>query len=436
MTLAARLIILVAGALLLSLLTGGVLVLVGASQWVRAEVDTAAHVARELVDQRLAEAAEESESPERLTELLHSLETGNHVRAVYQPGDTEPGAAEPPPAPTLLSRLLGVHATVEVIPAALPGEVPGRIILSIDPEREVAQVGQVIEIGLAALIVFSMTTLVLVAIGLTRSLRPLGALGDALSRVGTGDYSARIEAAGPIEIARLGGQFNHMADQLREMQGRTRALNAQLLAVQDRERREIARDLHDDLGPCLLAANLDVSALIRLNRSDRRDAIEECAAGLATVIQRMQDLVRRLITRLHLDPAEGFDLAAELDDLVEFWRERCPGIAFEVARRDSWPLFAAAPGVTLMRVAQEALTNAVRHSGAGRITLGCARCGDDLVLEIADDGIGMGEGIEEGIGLTGMRDRIEATGGVLDIISAPGRGTIIRARVPAGENRS
>jgi two-component system sensor histidine kinase UhpB len=433
MTLAARLIILVAGALLLSLLAGGALILVAASRWVQAEIDTTARVARELVDERLAEAAEEAESPERLTELLRSLETGYHVQAVYRSQAAAPAAAGTVTV-SPLSRLLGVHRVVQEIPVVLEGSPAGSITLTLDPERDVAQVWRAFELGLAAIALFSTTTLILVALGLTRSLRPLGKLAQALSRVGTGDYSPRIEPGGPREIAFLGQRFNRMTGQLQQMQARTRALNAQILAVQERERRDIARDLHDDLGPCLLAASLDVSALIRLNRSDRRAAVEECAAGLAAVLGRMQDLVRHMIDRLHLDPAEEFDLAAALDKLVGFWRERCPDIMWQVALGEGWRSLPPAAAVTLLRVAQEALTNAIRHSGAGRVTLsGDADDGGGFVMEIADDGKGMADGTREGIGLPGMRDRVEAIGGIFAVGSAPGRGTTITVRLPGAE---
>jgi two-component system sensor histidine kinase UhpB len=429
MTLAARLIILVAGALLLSLLAGGLLILVGAARWVQAEVDTTAAVAHELIDQRLAEAAEETESRERLDELLQSLETGYHIRAVYLPLDQ---AAESSPVPvpsSALSRMLGVHPTVQEYPVAVSGLPPGRILLTIDPEPEVRRVWRAIEISLAAIGLFSATTLGLVAIGLSRTLRPLGALAGALTRVGAGDYSPRIEAGGPRELALLGRQFNLMADQLHHMRARTRALNAQMLAVRERERREIARDLHDELGPCLLAANLDVSALTRLSRAGDRPAVEECADGLAALLVRMQDLVRGIIERLHLGPADSVDLAAAVDELIAFWQERCPEIEWHTDIRVAGDALPPATATALVCVAREALTNAVRHGGARRIAICCTEEGPDLVLTVADDGVGLGSDAREGIGIVGMRSRVAALGGRLAIGGAPGEGTTIAVRL-------
>jgi two-component system sensor histidine kinase UhpB len=221
-----------------------------------------------------------------------------------------------------------------------------------------------------------------------------------------------------------------MADQLQSMQTRTRALTAQLLAVQERERRDIARDLHDDLGPCLLAANLDVLALIRLNQTQAREAVEECAGSLRGVLNRMQGQVRRMIGRLHLESGEAFDLGAVTADLVGFWRERCPEITWHVAPWDHWPELSPAQAVPLHRILQEAVSNAVRHSGARNVYIDCAQEVEATVVRVRDDGVGIAEQTGAGFGISGMRERIEALGGTLTIVTGPGQGTTIAARLP------
>src|SRR5262249_9395612 len=158
------------------------------------------------------------------------------------------------------------------------------------------------------------------------------------------------------EIALLGRHFDQMAEQLQTMQKHTRELTAQLLAVQDRERRDIARDLHDELGPCLLAANLDVAALIRLNQCRQHGAVGACALSPGGVVEPMQGLVGRMMGRLHLESAEPFDLGSAAADLAGFWRERCPEIAWTVAPWDSWPELSAEQAVPLHRILQEAVS--------------------------------------------------------------------------------
>jgi two-component system sensor histidine kinase UhpB len=434
MTLKTRLIALVAGALLISLAAGGALITLAASQWVRAEIGADAQMARRLVEARVAEEAEETESPDRIVDLMRSLEASHHLRAQFLPDDApaQPRDDDFPvrdSAPGWLGPLLGVRPSVQAIPVAQDGGRRGRIVITTDPSAEIAKVWRLIRIAFLAIILFSVSTLALVAAGLTRSLRPLGQLASGLTRIGGGDYSARLGAGGPAEIALLGRHFDLMAEQLQQMQRRTRALTAQLVAVQERERRDIARDLHDELGPCLLAANLDVAALIRLNQGQRREAVEDCARGLAGALDRMQGVVRRMIGRLHLESAEPFDLGAAVTDLVGFWRDRCPEIRWEVAPWDRWPDASPTEAVPLFRIVQEAVSNAVRHSGARTVVIGCERLGDDVIVSVRDDGSGIGPDAGTGLGLPGMRHRIEALGGSLAIDSAAGRGTGIAARL-------
>ncbi len=442
MTLRTQLVALVAGALSISLAAGVILIAVVASHWVKGEIDADAKMARQLVQDRLAEETEEAESPDRIVELMESLEARHHLHARYiENGQTLGSTAAPPAdddedvgvqvqAPAWLVALMGVKPSVQEIPVVTKGENTGRIVIATDPSAEISRVWQLIRVGLLAILVVSALTLALVAAGLTRALRPLGNLAAALSRIGGGDYSARIGAAGPTEIAMLGRHFDATAEQLQTMQKHARDLTAQLLAVQDRERRDIARDLHDELGPCLLAANLDVSALIRLNQGGRQDAVEDCAKGLGGVLDRMQGLVRRMIGRLHLESAEPFDLGTAAADLAGFWRERCPEIAFDVAPWDHWPELSAEQAVPLHRILQEAVSNAVRHSGARHIGIDCVRDAEAVTVRVRDDGSGIGERAGTGFGLAGMRDRIEALGGTLDIATAAGQGTVIAARLP------
>lgn len=443
MTLKTQLVALVAGALLISLVAGGMLIAVVASHWVKSEIEADAKMARQLVVARIAEEAEEAESSDRIVELMESLEARHHLHARY----LQNGAEAAPPAeddersgasnaPSWLFSLLGVRPSIQEIPVSLKGQSAGKIVIETDPSAEISKVWQLIRFGLLAIVAMSVLTLALVTAGLTRSLRPLGELAGALSRIGDGDYAARIGTAGPTEIALLGRHFDQMAEQLQAMQAHTRTLTAQLLAVQDRERRDIARDLHDELGPCLLAANLDVSALIRLNQGERRDAVEECAQGLARVLDQMQGLVRRMISRLHLESAEPFDLGAAAADLAGFWRERCPEITWHVTPWDKWPELPAEQAVPLHRIVQEAVSNAVRHSGARHVSIDCSPEPNAVVVQVRDDGSGIGDHAHTGFGLSGMRDRIEALGGSLDIASAPGQGTAIAARLPLAQRPS
>ncbi len=430
MSLKLRLVALVAGALLISLCAGATLIVASALRWVQAEIAVEAEVARQLVEARVAENRDEGEPAERIFDLMRSLEAEHQIHARYIPLTESPA----PPGnttglmPTVLA-WLGVHQTVQEVPVEISGLPGGRVVITTDPAGAIPKVVGAIEVGLVGIFSFAGLTLALVAAGLNRSLRPLGTLASALSQIESGDYKARVGASGPSEIAQLGRHFDAMAARLQEMQTRARALTSQLLSAQERERRELARDLHDELGPCLLAASLDVSALKRLNRSDRRDAVEDCAHGLGALLESMQNLVRRMIARSHVESTEAFDLGSAVQDLATFWQERCPDLSWRIDPPEAWRRVPAALSRPLYRVVQEALSNAVRHSGCTTITVSCRRNGSGVIAEVIDDGSGIMEDAAPGHGIKGMRERLEAIGGALAVASAPGAGTAIRALI-------
>src|ERR1700733_1210709 len=146
MTLKTRLVALVAGALLISLVVGGVLIAAAASHWVQTEIDADAQLARQLVEARVAEEAEEAESPDRIVELMESLEARHHLHAKYLVNGAEPTpTAESDDfsiqgtAPAWLAPLLGVQPSVQEIPVSRNGQSTGKIVLTTDPSTEISR---------------------------------------------------------------------------------------------------------------------------------------------------------------------------------------------------------------------------------------------------------------------------------------------------------
>ena len=197
--------------------------------------------------------------------------------------------------------------------------------------------------------------------------------------------------------------------------------------TEDRER--IARDLHDSIIQDLFAVGLglqssrdrvDTEPEVVTERID--DAVERLDATIRSLRSYIFDLraqvlapsLRRDITTLAQELAEPHDVAVEV--LVECAADRVPG-------PNDGHVYA---------VAKEALSNALRHSGAARVVV-TVRCeGDEISVEVEDDGSGFDRSATgEGMGLTNMAERIAGVGGELTVDSAPGAGTTIRASIPA-----
>jgi two-component system sensor histidine kinase UhpB len=263
-------------------------------------------------------------------------------------------------------------------------------------------------------------------------LRPLNRLSAALTSVGSGEYAVRVEHAGPPELARLARVFNAMVQRLDTAQARNLRLNEQLLTLQEEERTDLARDLHDEVGPFLFAVSLDAAAIEQAATSGRIAEVPERAHAIREAVGHMQRHVRAMLHRLRpISPVEG-GLAPALDDLVTFWRARQPTIdyALDVSFDEDG---VGDPAMTaIYRVVQEGLNNAVRHGQPRRIEI-VVQAGetDEIIVRVADDGIGLAASDTPGFGFTGMRERVEGLGGTLHVCPGDdGKGLVVTARLP------
>ncbi|GAA4414040.1 CHASE3 domain-containing protein [Quisquiliibacterium transsilvanicum] len=218
-----------------------------------------------------------------------------------------------------------------------------------------------------------------------------------------------------------------------EVRRRTRQLTGltqHLQTVREDERSRLARELHDELGALLTAAKLDAARIRSRLGSGAPEALERLAHLVETLNQGIA-LKRRIIEDLHPSSLTNLGLVPALEVLAREFGERA-GIAINCAAEPVQ--LKPADQLTAFRLVQEALTNVARHAHAKTVDISLAARGARVELEVHDDGRGFDTARqpESAHGLTGMRYRVEASGGELDIVSAPGRGTRIRAWLPAG----
>jgi PAS domain S-box-containing protein len=231
--------------------------------------------------------------------------------------------------------------------------------------------------------------------------------------------------AGAAEI----GLLRTIADQAAVVveNARLYAQAHQAAALQERQR--LARELHDSVSQALYGIALGARTARTLLDRDPRQAAEPLEYVLNLAEAGLAEM-RALIFELRPESLKTEGLVAALDKQLAALRAR-QGIAVEATLCDEpdVPLELKEP---LYRIAREALHNIVKHARATHVKVRL-ECGDDgIALEVTDDGVGFdGDGAFPGhLGLRSMRERVEALGGTLDVASAPGRGTRIRARIP------
>jgi signal transduction histidine kinase len=210
------------------------------------------------------------------------------------------------------------------------------------------------------------------------------------------------------------------------------ALSTHLQDVREEEKRKLARDLHDELGSLLISAKMDASWVKGRLPPDQPGAVSERLEAVLGLLDEAVQIKRRIIEELRPTLLDTVGLVAALEWQVGEACQRA-GISWEVTASgvddDEIP---ADVSIALFRVAQEAVTNAVRHARARNFGVDVVRVGDELTLVIRDDGIGISEGaLQKGLshGVAGMRQRVRALRGFFRIRGHQGAGTVIEVRI-------
>jgi two-component system, NarL family, sensor histidine kinase UhpB len=226
------------------------------------------------------------------------------------------------------------------------------------------------------------------------------------------------------------GELAHTLHQmLARLHAERREATGRVLAGQEAERLRIAQELHDQVGQELTAVLLLLSRLHTRAPEELRAAVLEVQGSVRTSLED----IRRIAIELRPEALDDLGLASALSVLCDRFAQRS---GLDVASRisDALPALEPSTELAIYRVAQEALTNAARHSGSGRAELSLHPRDGQVVLTVRDHGHGLADGRPPGSGMRGMRERAALVGATLEIQDAH-PGTEVRLRVPIGVGR-
>lgn len=279
--------------------------------------------------------------------------------------------------------------------------------------RAVASEVAVLTVGLGLMLLTN-------ALLLRSSLAPVDRVVRAMADVDPGRPGERLAPAATGPGRRLVLGFNAMLERLEQERATS---SAKALAAQEAERHRVARELHDEIGQHLTVVLLGLKQLEQELPATHRETVallrESARDGL--------DDVRRVARRLRPGVLEDLGLTSALAALTNDFGRHHPALVRRVVA-PGLPALSKDTELVVYRVAQEALTNAARHSGAGRVELSLVRLGGEVVLEVRDDGTGF-DLSADGAGLRGMHERSRLVGGELSITSSR-QGTCVRLAVP------
>ncbi len=319
--------------------------------------------------------------------------------------------------PSLLSQILALNLLM-VTAAIFVASIASGLDLSIHGQR-----WQFLILAMALLLTFLLNTLLL-----RRRFEPLERLLAMMERVDLSRPGRRLEIDTEMpgvstDIQRLARTFNRMLERL---EGERRRSGEMVLQAQEEERKRIARDLHDEVNQALTALLLRIEAAAQ----EAPPALQAELAETKRLANRAMSELLDLARQLRPTALDDHGLVAALRTHVREQDRRGP------AKTHFWadPALGDLPAdvqVVIYRVAQEALVNAARHSGATRIEVSLERRGSTVSLLVSDNGCGFAFAEEgKGLGVSGMRERALLVGGKLEIDSRPGKGTTVMLEVP------
>jgi two-component system, NarL family, sensor histidine kinase UhpB len=438
MSLRVRLIMSIMIVLLVSLGVGGAAAGWHAVRSVRAEMQAALAVGAQTLRNGIYELPRARDPENELERLVRNFDGDRHIRAELRDATRElhVASALPVVASNMPAWFIALLAP-SIAPVRFDVGAGDTVTVAPDPRNEIGEVWTQLRDDLVAVGLSCGLSIVLVSLVVGRALRPLDRLSAALASVGSEGYAVRVEHAGPPELVRLAEGFNAMMERLDAAQARNLRLNEQLLTLREEERTDLARDLHDEIGPFLFAVNLDAASIERAASSGGIAEVPERAHAIREAVEHMQSHVRAMLHRLRpANPVEA-GLAPALGNLVAFWRARQPEIDFTLAMAVDEHRLGDPPMAAIYRLVQEGLNNAVRHGCPRRIAIVVEAADDgEVIVRVADNGTGLTAANVPGLGLKGMRERIEGLGGTLHVgAERDGKGLVVTARLPCAAVR-
>jgi two-component system sensor histidine kinase UhpB len=446
LSLRARINLLLALVLTLGLAINVARLVLEAGPRVQAEDQSVVRLAREFIDTIVVGLNEAPDAEVRLNQIVHDLNRLRHVSITRQGEAVERSGAVANPddntdsrsPPAWFVRLVHPEKTTVNVPISIKGK-QGSLLITSHPNDEMAEIWDGIvtqlQIGTVVAIVLFLITIRVVS----RALAPIQTLSEAMTKIEAGGYDTRVKPDGPPELVAICDKLNHLAATLGNAVDDKRRLAARVVSLQDVERKEIARELHDEFGPYLFALRAHASALTRI--ADPRDpnveATRKHGSAILEQVNALQQSNRRVLEKLRPAGLTELGLREALGALLRLWGESHPDVAIETAISQSLGDTGETADLTIYRTIQEALTNVFRHAGATCVNVtvepielpsGLTGRGGALV-RVRDNGGGLRPDHKLGLGLTGMRERILALGGSLTIASGD-NGVTVEAVIP------
>jgi two-component system, NarL family, sensor histidine kinase UhpB len=432
--------------LLLGIMTAIGVTLIDAPGRIAAETASGLTIAGHLIQHAVDDIKSPGDLDATLDRLTKELSHVRHVRVEYRLATGTPIHKLMTPdsvkeAPSWFRNWFGPSHNTETFAIQNAGQQRGELVMADEPADEIDEIWQelIFLIGLLSGISVGIVSLIWLSTNVV--LKPLRDLVEGLNRLEKGQFDGLGEI--PVaELQRVGHQINRLAKSLARTEADNRLLIDRLISIQESERKQLARELHDEFGASLFGIRAAASCIVEAaatNRSepDRLAEIIERAGAISDLADAIQKHNYRILERIQPIVLDQMGLYDALQHLIDVWSVDHRGLRCELEIPAERPVVGEAVSLTIYRIVQECLTNIVRHSRATHAYIGIKSDADQsMCLRISDDGVGLSSDFRFGYGFLGMSERLRQIGGRLKVSNGRNKGTLIEVFIPGDASRA
>ncbi len=349
------------------------------------------------------------------------------------------GASPPWWFAATVQTLFGSHAAVAQSISSR-SDIAGTVSAIADPDAAISLAWRHIVENIHVALLMALAIAFFASLAIAHTLAPAQQIVAALQRMAHGQYRTPLPRFRSMELAMIGQAVGDLGERLAQSTEERAVLTRRLLEIRNDERRVLARELHDEFGQNLsailaFASIIEATGAQQPAESNSKGDVAQDARMISQATHRIMACLRDTLNRLRHPPAEELGLEACLVSLVDSWRsQNATQPMIQLDMQGDFADVRGAVAATAYRVAQECLTNSLRHSAAREIVLRIERrtgTENALLIRVEDDGGGDAAKVaqSEGFGLTGVRERVAALGGSLSIARAR-HGVSVAATIP------
>jgi two-component system, NarL family, sensor histidine kinase UhpB len=308
----------------------------------------------------------------------------------------------------------------------------GSILVTLNTHFETARAWNNLQAVIGVLFASIFSVGLLVYFTINRMLKPAQLIVTGLEKMHDGQLNTRLPSFEIKEWKRTSEAINQLASNQEQIIADNKQLALKLMNIQEEEHRYIARELHDEFGQCLAGINAITTSINQTARIHYPNILDE-TDRIHHITSHMMGILRDMLTRLRPVEVDELGLTKSINKLISSWNNRSSSqTAYTLTIKGECDNFPEPLPVNIYRIIQESLTNISKHAQARLAEIILAQQGNNILLIITDNGIAETDSFDDtsGVGLLGIRERVTALGGQLQLSSPKGDGLTININIP------